>query len=85
MREFELRQREIATRIENSNREDMPEAKNIRAKQNPENIIPRLDGSGDISIYLALFEKQMLRINIHKVHCITFLLELLSLDFVNNQ
>ena len=85
-REIEVRWLEIATKTGNLNREDVSEADNIRVKQNHQNIIPRFDGSSDISdisIYLALFEKQMPRLNVPKKNWVMYLLGLLPLKFVN--
>ena len=65
-REFELKLLEIATKTRNLNREDISEADSIRVKQNPRNIKPIFVGLGDISIYLALFEKQMPHLNVPK-------------------
>ena len=78
-----MRRLEIATKTGNLNREDVSEADNIRVKQNSQNIIPRFDGLGDVSIYLALFEKQMPRFNVPKKNWVMYLLGLLPLEFVN--
>ena len=55
----------------------------MRVKQNPQNNAPRFDGSGDISIYLVLFEKQMSRLSVFKENSVMYLLGLLQLEFVN--
>ena len=78
-----MRRLKSATKTGNLNREDVSEANNIRVKQNPQNIIPQFDGSGDISIYLVLFEKQMSHLNVPKENWVMYLLGLLPLEFVN--
>ena len=52
--------------MENQVRENASEADAIRVKQNPHNLMPRFHGSGDISNYLTLFEKQVRHLNVLK-------------------
>ncbi|GFS64699.1 CCHC-type domain-containing protein [Nephila pilipes] len=53
-------------------------------KLNPMKLMPRYDVESDISVYLSLFERQIIRIAISQNDWVTHLLPLLPLDIVNS-